>query len=102
MEKFRIEGTDIWFGYTEENLDKQLRKAFEITQAHPDSKIIYEHVRPVFTNTYDRHSNATTTEEPAVPSNPKRGKVGPTKAVQLPDLHGDVDNDSTGDSVLES
>jgi hypothetical protein len=101
MNKFRIEGTDIWFGYTEENHDKQLNKAYEITQAHPDSKIIYEHVRPVFTSTYDRHSNATITEEPAVPASSKKAKAG-KETVQLPDLHGNVDDDSTGDSVLES
>ena len=90
MKKFRLEGTDIWFGYTEENHDRAVAKARFQTEAHPDAKIIYNHDRSNSTDPVDSNKYSTAITQLTVPKSARNTKTT-KKTVQLPDLSSDLD-----------
>ena len=99
MNKFKFEGTDIWFGYTEETREKAIAKARVLAQAHPDAKIIFNDDRSITTDSISRSSDTTLTEEPTVPTSTKKSKVR-KETFELPDLLSPLGNGSNVDPIL--
>jgi len=99
MKKFRIEGTEIWFGYTEETREKAIAKAILLTESHPDAKIIYDDDRSNTTDSSSGDSDSTTVEESAVPTNTKKTRTR-EKTTELPDLLSPLGNGSNVDPIL--